>query len=188
MENDEKKPVSPRKKRKITPERLKNVALYYLERFDSSADNLRRVLNRRVFDHARENPDFDRRQAEAWIEDIIAGFERVGYLDDARYAEAKISAYLAAGKPERWIRQKMKQKGVTRRKRPKTLPAKRRSALSAKAGKSGTPAGRRTWRPLCAQGSAMRSPKTSSAANFLTRAYKRFVNLLFLSYDKKPAG
>ena len=112
MENDEKKPVSPRKKRKITPERLKNVALYYLERFDSSADNLRRVLSRRVFDHARENPDFDRRQAEAWIEDIIAGFERVGYLDDARYAEAKISAYLAAGKPERWIRQKMKQKGV----------------------------------------------------------------------------
>lgn len=54
MENDEKKPVSPRKKRKITPERLKNIALYYLERFDSSADNLRRVLNRRVFDHARE--------------------------------------------------------------------------------------------------------------------------------------
>ena len=112
MENDEKKPVSPRKKRKITPERLKNIALYYLERFDSSADNLRRVLSRRVFDHARENPDFDRRQAEAWIEVIIAGFERVGYLDDARYAEAKISAYLAAGKPERWIRQKMKQKGV----------------------------------------------------------------------------
>lgn len=36
----------------------------------------------------------------------------MGYLDDARYAEAKISAYLAAGKPERWIRQKMKQKGV----------------------------------------------------------------------------
>ncbi len=43
MENDEKKPVSPRKKRKITPERLKNIALYYLERFDSSADNLRQV-------------------------------------------------------------------------------------------------------------------------------------------------
>lgn len=80
MENDEKKPVSPRKKRKITPERLKNIALYYLERFDSSADNLRRVLSRRVFDHARENPDFDRRQAEAWIEDIIAGFERVATL------------------------------------------------------------------------------------------------------------
>lgn len=70
------------------------------------------MLSRRVFDYARENPDFDRRQAEAWIEDIIAGFERVGYLDDARYAEAKISAYLAAGKPERWIRQKMMQKGV----------------------------------------------------------------------------
>ncbi len=112
MENDKKSSGSPFKKRKMTPERLKNIALYYLERFDSSADNLRRVLNRRVFGYAQENADFDRRQAADWIEDIVADFERVGYLDDARYAESKICAYLSAGKPERWIRQKMKQKGI----------------------------------------------------------------------------
>lgn len=126
----------------------------------------------------------------------------MGYLDDARYAEAKISAYLAAGKPERWIRQKMKQKGVEdevteeilsaaeidEEKAAENFARKKKIGPFRKAEKSGTPAGRRTWRPLCAQGSAMRPPKTSSAANFLTRAYKRFVNLLFLSYDKKPAG
>lgn len=123
MENDEKRANSPRKRRKITPERLKNIALYYLERFDSSADNLRRVLSRRVFDYARENPDFDRQRAAAWIEDVIAGFERVGYLDDVRYAETKISAYLAAGKPERWIRQKMRQKGVEEEVTDKILSA-----------------------------------------------------------------
>ncbi len=112
MENDEKKAYAPRKKRKITPERLKNIALYYLQRFDSSADNLRQVLNRRVFDYARENPDFDRRQAAGWIEELLETFVRIGYLNDDRYAESKISSYLAAGKPERYIRQKMKQKGV----------------------------------------------------------------------------
>lgn len=112
MENDKKSAVSSRRKRKITLSRLKNIALYYLQRFDSSADNLRQVLNRRVFDYARENPEFDRQEAAAWIEEIITDFERYGYLDDARYAETKIASYLAAGKPERYIRQKMKQKGV----------------------------------------------------------------------------
>lgn len=70
------------------------------------------MLSRRVFDHARENPDFDRRQAEAWIEDIIAGFERVATLTTPDMRKPKFPLTSRAGKPERWIRQKMKQKGV----------------------------------------------------------------------------
>lgn len=112
MENDEKRPATPPKKRKMTPVRLKNIALYYLQRFDSSADNLRQVLTRRVRDNARQTPDFDMHRAAEWIEEIITEFERVGYLNDRRYAEFKIAGYLAAGKPERYIRIKMRQKGV----------------------------------------------------------------------------
>ena len=94
MENDEKRPETPPKKRKMTPVRLKNIALYYLQRFDSSADNLRQVLTRRVRDSARQTPDFDMHRAAEWIEEIITEFERVGYLNDRRYAEFKIAGYL----------------------------------------------------------------------------------------------
>lgn len=112
MENEEKKRNIAKKKKKITLERLKNIALYYLQRFDSSEENLRQVLKKRVWDYAFENPDFDKQTAYEWIEKIISDFNRVSYLNDSRFAEQKISTYLAAGKPERYIRQKLQQKGV----------------------------------------------------------------------------
>lgn len=112
MENDEKKLPRPVSLRKMTPLRLKNIALYYLERFDSSADNLRQVLTRRVRDYAYKTQDFDITVTQEWIENIISEFERLGYLNDKRYAEYKIGSYLAGGKPERYIRIKMQQKGI----------------------------------------------------------------------------
>lgn len=101
-----------KKIRKMTLKRLQNIALYYLERFETSADNLRQVLKRRVFDYARQTPDFDVAEAEQWIEDIVEKMVRLGYINDNRYAEFKIDGYLNAGKPERYIRQKMMQKGI----------------------------------------------------------------------------
>ena len=43
--------------KKITPQRLKNIGLYYLQRFESSVENLRGVLRRRVDAYAKENPE-----------------------------------------------------------------------------------------------------------------------------------
>ena len=40
FENSEKKAVKTKRIRKMTKERLQNIALYYLERFDSSSANL----------------------------------------------------------------------------------------------------------------------------------------------------
>lgn len=104
----------PKKKvlRKITKQRLKNIGLFYLKRFESSVSNLRVVLRRRVDQYARQNPDFDRLQAFDWIEELLADFERWGYLDDSRYAEMKIRDYLNAGKPEKYIKGKLFQKGI----------------------------------------------------------------------------
>lgn len=99
--------------KKITPQRLKNIALYYLKRFDSSVENLRQVLRRRVNSYARENADFDVHKADEWIDNILNDFMRLGYLDDYRFAEIKIRGYLAAGKPERYIVPKMRQKGIS---------------------------------------------------------------------------
>lgn len=98
--------------RKITPQRLKNIALYYLKRFESSVTNLRSVLQRRVNDYAYQNKEFDRGEAYQWIEDILADFQRYGYLNDSRYAEIKIKDYMSAGKSVRYIKGKMREKGI----------------------------------------------------------------------------
>lgn len=107
-------PAKKRKpQKKITPQRLKNIALYYLKRFDSSVENLRGVLKKRVLLYARENPDFNKNEAYAWIEEILKDFERLQYLDDNRFAEIKLRGYLAAGKPARYIQNKLKEKGIS---------------------------------------------------------------------------
>ncbi len=113
-QNEEKTGAYKRKpQKKITPQRLKNIALYYLKRFESSVENLRQVLQKRINAYAKENPDFDKHQAYEWTEQILADFERLHYLDDRRFAEIKIRAYLSAGKPERYIKPKLKQKGIS---------------------------------------------------------------------------
>ena len=98
--------------RKITKQRLKNIGLYYLKRFESSVDNLRGVLRRRVNDYAYYNKDFDKHEAFGWIEELLGEFEKYGFLDDARYSEIKIKNYIAAGKSPRYIQGKLREKGI----------------------------------------------------------------------------
>jgi len=98
--------------KKITKNRLKNIGLYYLERFESSVQNLKDVLKRRVDKYAFENSDFNKQEAYAWIEEILSEFQRLGYLSDERYADIKVKNYLAAGKSARYIKTKLKVKGI----------------------------------------------------------------------------
>ena len=112
MAEAEKTVKKPRVLRKITRQRLKNIGLYYLKRFESSVANLRAVLQRRVNDYARQDKDFDRHEAMAWIEEILSDFQRFGYLNDERYSELKIKDYLAAGKSPRYIHGKLREKGI----------------------------------------------------------------------------
>ena len=64
----------PRRKpqKKITPQRLKNIGLYYLKRFESSVENLRIVLRRRIDAYARENPQWNKQEAYQWAEDVLS--------------------------------------------------------------------------------------------------------------------
>lgn len=112
MWDDEAKPKKAKVLRKITPQRLKNIALYYLKRFESSVENLRTVLQKRVNDYAYQNPEFNKYEAYEWIEEILTQFEGYGYLNDERYAEIKIRDYLAAGKSARYIKGKLQLKGI----------------------------------------------------------------------------
>lgn len=111
-ENGENFSQKIKKKKKPTKERLKNIGLYYLQRFDSSVENLKTVLKKRVDGYAYENKDYDRQEAYVWIDEIASSFEDVGYVNDRRYAEFKVKSYLSAGKSGRYIAQKLKQKGI----------------------------------------------------------------------------
>lgn len=99
--------------KKLTQKRLRNIALYYLKRFETSCENLRSVLQKRIDKYVYENPEFNRNEAIKWVDEIINDFIRLHYLDDYRYAEMKIKSYLQTGKPERYIKIKLKEKGIS---------------------------------------------------------------------------
>jgi regulatory protein len=90
---------------------LERWALAYLGRFASSAENLRRVLMRRV---RRRLPD-DREAvagAAAAIDALVARYCASGLVDDAAYAAARARARLRRGQSLRTIRAGLAAKGV----------------------------------------------------------------------------
>lgn len=95
-----------------TKARLRNIALYYLERFESSESNLKTVLKRRIDKYAFLNKEYNPEQAYSWVEEIVEECVRHKFIDNKRFANIKIEAYLKAGKSKRYIEQKLKQKGI----------------------------------------------------------------------------
>jgi regulatory protein len=93
--------------RRITAASLENAALFYLRRFDSTAENLRRVLARRVR-RAAQHPEaaIDAAEAERWIAAVVAKMVRLGYVDDARTAALKARGLFARGAPPATIRRR----------------------------------------------------------------------------------
>ncbi len=95
-----------------TKTRLRNIALYYLERFESSEENLRAVLRRRIDKYAFFDKDYNPAEAYQWADEIVEECSNQNFVNDERFAGFKINSYLNAGKPKRYIEQKLKQKGI----------------------------------------------------------------------------
>ncbi len=95
----------------ITEQRLAELALRYLDRFDSSVVNLRRVLERSARRAAAAHPT-DLAQVSVWIEALLERYVASGLLNEARYAENRVQSLRARGKSKRAIVQKLKAKGV----------------------------------------------------------------------------
>lgn len=115
MDNEKKSVFGGKKQRQgprpATPERLEKAALHYLERYATSAENLRRVLMRRVHRSAQlhdTDPDIG---AEA-ITDLITRYRRAGLLDDVGYATGRAGSLHRQGKSARYIRGSLAAKGV----------------------------------------------------------------------------
>lgn len=97
--------------RRITKDRLRNIALYHLQRYATSAANLNNVLYRRVLKAARHH-ETDMDEAKSWIADVIDGLVRSSAIDDTRYADGKALTMLRRGQSPRKVRAYLASKGI----------------------------------------------------------------------------
>lgn len=97
--------------RKVTAQSLENVALYYLQRFATSEENLRRVLMRRV-ERSAHIHGTDRDEGAACVAGLVERYQRAGLLDDAAYARARAETLHRRGVPANGIRARLRHKGV----------------------------------------------------------------------------
>jgi regulatory protein len=95
----------------VTPAYLERAALHYLERYASSADNLRRVLLRKA--RRRRGPDAEPDPGlESAIAAVVERVVRSGLVNDASFAGAKVSSLTRRGTSTRAMRPRLKAKGV----------------------------------------------------------------------------
>ncbi|MGN1091218.1 MAG: regulatory protein RecX [Alphaproteobacteria bacterium] len=97
--------------KKITQKRLENIALYYLQRYETSAFKLKSVLQKRLLRAKMQQVEVDE-NANAWIEEIVQKMQNLGYVDDSRYAQNQWRTLSSSGKSVRFICQKLKIAGI----------------------------------------------------------------------------
>jgi regulatory protein len=101
----------PRQPRRISRQYLENAALYYLQRYATSAENLRRVLARKV----KRSCAFHKLPEDEFhpmIEDLLKRYLSSGLLNDNSFAEARAATLRRQGKSRRAIEAKLASKGL----------------------------------------------------------------------------
>ena len=97
--------------RPITAKYLQNAATFYLERYPSTAEGLRRVLERRVRKaEMAEAPIVE--HVERVIAGIVAKFVAAGVIDDKAFAQTKARSLHRRGSSSRLTRQKLRFAGI----------------------------------------------------------------------------
>jgi regulatory protein len=94
--------------REIGPELLERWAIHYLGRYASSAENLRRVLVRRVRRHMPEKLP----QVSPLIDALVTRYCESGLLDDAKYAAGRVQSLHRRGASLKAIRAQLAAKGI----------------------------------------------------------------------------
>jgi regulatory protein len=100
----------PRHK-KVTPHAIERWAIHHLDRYSSSAMNLRQVLRRRIMriEIAQEESFPD---APEWIDATIKEMRAQGFIDDRKYAVALVERLRGRGSSTRKIQSQLSGKGV----------------------------------------------------------------------------
>lgn len=94
-------------------ERLTRSAIHYLDRYASSLENLRKVLNRRVNRATQANgrsPD----EFAVLVDKVVEKCQRAGMVDDRSYAETKLAGLRRRGRSKRRIMATLSAKGVAK--------------------------------------------------------------------------
>lgn len=97
--------------KKITEKRLENIALFYLQRYESCSSKLRDTLKRRIRRakmQGTEVPD----EANQWIENVVKKMIDLGYINDKRYTENTLRHLQNDGKSTRLIAGRLKSIGI----------------------------------------------------------------------------
>jgi regulatory protein len=97
----------------LTESTLHERALGWLERFDGSVAQVRRVLVRAV---ERRHPEGDslRPSALAAVESVLERLQKAGLVDDSRYALNVARGLQSRGKSQRRVQSLLSRRGVTR--------------------------------------------------------------------------
>tara|TARA_R110002012_G_scaffold1802_21_gene8736 strand:+ start:815 stop:1432 length:618 start_codon:yes stop_codon:yes gene_type:complete len=103
----EKKPPKP-----ITESYLRNVALWYMERYASSAANLKAVLMRRVRLSSAYHGSDPAEGAEI-VDAVVQRYTEAGILNDRLFAETRVRSLVSRGTSSKMIRRKLMEKGVS---------------------------------------------------------------------------
>ncbi len=110
-DEDAKPPKRRRGPKKATAKYLENSAAHYLGRFATSRVHLRQLMMQKV-KRSADHHGTDPAEGEKFVDDILAKFERYGFIDDRAYAEMRARSLHAKGTPVRGIRYKLMQKGL----------------------------------------------------------------------------
>jgi regulatory protein len=100
-----------RQPRRVSARSLEVAALAHLQRYSTSAANLRAVLMRRVWRAAQANGD-DPAEGAVMVDALIERYLRSGLLNDADYAAARATTLHRRGASSRGIRLRLAEKGV----------------------------------------------------------------------------
>lgn len=169
---------APRKSKiSLRPDSLERTALFYLERYASSGENLRRVLHRRVMRAERQGP-VDREAAARAIDAVIAKLQRAAILDDARYAAGRAATLFRQGKSLGRIAATLASAGVAREVTEAALDALEADHPEADLAAASAYARRRRlgpWRPAAAREAHRRKDMAALARRGFSLAIARAV-------------
>lgn len=92
---------------------LRNSGLYYLQRHAASVAHFVTVMERKMQRSLKSHPEQDLVPFSTFLrEELVPEFVRLGYLNDALYANGLINSLTRKGLPKQEIKRRVKQKGV----------------------------------------------------------------------------
>jgi len=111
MTEEKSRDKKPRRYAKLTEQYFYNSAVHYLQRYASTAINLKRVLERKVM-RAKMRGDDVPVDTEQWIEKAVDKCVKHQFVNDKIFTEQKINSLRRQGRAHSFISTTLQQKGV----------------------------------------------------------------------------